>query len=89
MKKTRTLVLLALLFLQACASPSKNEVLAARQDAGHPRPAAYAADGFYSRDGTFPERKYPPPGDFFYKHCSLGERNPYPTASEWDCPEPQ
>lgn len=73
----------------ACSSRSTRERLEDRQSSARPRPAAYGADGFYN-DGEFAERGKPGPDtEFFFKRCSLVGRNPFTTASEWECTEPR
>lgn len=77
-----------MLALSSCASKSANQVMAERQALARPRAAAYAADGFY-KDAEFPNEKYPRPSDFFFKHCDLSGRNPYPNTGDWSCSEPK
>lgn len=72
------------LALAACGTRSSRDLLEERQSRARPRAATYGTDGFY-RDGQLPERDLPPPGEFFFKHCTLVGRNPYPSASDWEC----
>jgi len=56
-------------------------------DRAHPHAAAYAADGFMMDHRGMPERPYRA-WEFYYKHCALVSRNPYPNQSEYDCADP-
>lgn len=83
------LVGFACLAASSCASRTSREQLEDRQSSARPRAAAYGADGFYN-DGDFPARGKPAPEtEFFFKHCSLGGRHPYPSVSDWECSEPR
>lgn len=77
------ILLLSILFTN-CASKTAREKMAENQSNARPRAAAFGADGFYD-DNNFPKEKYPRPSDFFYKHCDLSGRNPYPSATDWQC----
>lgn len=72
--------------LAACASQSSREIMESSQSSARPRPASMGSDHFYS--DNLPERSLPPPGEFFFKHCTLSGRHPYPSASDWECPGP-
>ncbi|MGE0633621.1 MAG: hypothetical protein AB7O96_14505 [Pseudobdellovibrionaceae bacterium] len=48
--------------------------------------AAYAAEGFvYEKD--YPKRPVSEI-EFYFKHCSLGSRKPYPSRDEYECSNP-
>lgn len=51
------------------------------------RAAAYAADGF-TLDHRSPEARPYRPWQFYYKHCTLVSRNPYPDRAEHACTDP-
>ena len=74
--------------LGGCASQTPNEIVAAKQAQGRPNHAAYGADGTF-QDASFPYRSDGKKSDFFFKHCSNKGRHPYPSASDWECSEPQ
>lgn len=81
--------LLALvLLLPACASPSARELLEAKQDRSRAHRAAYAADGF-TLDHRSPDSRPYRAWDFYYKHCSLVSRNPFPNKAEFACTDPR
>ncbi|MBX2994715.1 MAG: hypothetical protein KF681_07830 [Bdellovibrionaceae bacterium] len=83
---TVTFLLFSLLI--GCRSPTLRERMEARQSSARPSPATYGMDGFYN-DLEFPDRDKPRPLDFFYKHCNLSGRSPYPSSQDWECSEPQ
>lgn len=88
MKYWPTLSLLSLLFWLGCSSPSGLDRVREVQDSAKPRAAAYAADGFMMEHRGFQERPYQA-WEFYYKHCALVSRNPYPSRAEYACSEPR
>lgn len=75
-----TLLFLALFLSLGCASSSDAEP----QSKAHP--AAYAADDFvYEKD--MPKRPRQK-GDFYFKHCALDGRKPFPSKDEYECSNP-
>jgi len=71
----------------ACSAPTARERMEAEQNRANPQGAAYAADGF-TLDHRSPEARPFHPWEFYYKHCSLVSRNPYPDRSEYSCSDP-
>lgn len=59
-----------------------------RNASARPRHAAYAAEGF-TLDNRSPEPRAYRAWDFYYKHCTLVSRNPWPTRDEYDCSDPE
>lgn len=82
-----TLVIFLVIFLSACAAPTARERLEERRAAANPRGAAYAAEGF-TLDWRSPEPRPYQAWEFYFKHCSLEGRYPYPRKSEWTCTDP-
>ncbi|MEZ0393365.1 MAG: hypothetical protein ACAH59_14190 [Pseudobdellovibrionaceae bacterium] len=76
-----------LLFLVGCSSKSARSTIEETQDRARPRAAAYAADGFMM-DHRSPEGRAYRPWQFYYKHCTLVSRNPYPDRAEHSCTTP-
>lgn len=74
-------------FLSGCAS-STYEELQSKRDQGHPRAAAYAADGF-TLDHRSPEPRPFRAWQFYFKECALVSRNPYPSKTEFECSDPK
>ncbi len=82
------LLLSALLtILSACSSPTVREQLDERQNRNRAAAAAYAAEGF-TMDHRSPEPRPYRSWEFYYKHCTLVSRNPYPSRDEYDCTNP-
>jgi hypothetical protein len=74
--------------LTACASKPDYERIEERQSQSKARAAAYAADGF-TMDHRSPDQRPNRAWDFYYKHCALVSRNPYPNRAEYDCADPK
>ena len=70
-----------------CSSLTAQERIEERRSSANPRGAAYAADGF-TLDHRSPEPLPYEKFEFFYKHCTLQGRNPFPNRSEWSCTDP-
>lgn len=70
--------------LIGCSSPTARERMTATQDQSRAHPAAYAADGFTMDFRSPPERPFRV-WEFYYKHCTLVSRNPYPDRAEHYC----
>ncbi len=71
------------LWLLGCASSADSLT---PQGSARAHPAAYSQDHF-----TFgKERKNRELNDFefYYKHCSVDERKPFPTGAIWQCTSP-
>lgn len=83
-----SLLLGAFLTTVHCSSPSGLDRVRQVQDSAKPRAAAYAADGFMAEHRGFQERPYQA-WEFYYKHCTLVSRNPYPNRAEYACNEPR
>lgn len=73
--------------LTACSSPTARQQIEAKQARANPRAAAYAADGF-TLDHRSPEPRPFRSWEFYFKHCNLVSRNPFPTQDEYACTEP-
>jgi hypothetical protein len=71
------------MFFISCASKSGRELLAERQSKSKAHYAAF--DGGFYNIGREPAERPVRNWDFFYKHCDLVSRNPYPSKSEYDC----
>jgi hypothetical protein len=84
------IVSLALLssIVTACASTPDYLRIEERQSHSNARAAAYAADGF-TMDHRSPDQRPNRAWDFYYKHCALVSRNPYPNRAEYDCADPK
>ena len=83
----RFFTLVGLILLTSCAAPSSREVMADRLRGQNARAAAYAAEGF-TLDHRSPEDRPYRSWEFYYKHCSLVTRNPYPSRDEFECSDP-
>lgn len=59
-----------------------------RNASANPRHASYAAEGF-TLDHRSPEPRPYRAWDFYYKHCTLVSRNPWPVRAEYDCSDPE
>lgn len=81
------LVLISHQLLTACSSPTARQQIEAKQARANPRAAAYAADGF-TLDHRSPEPRPFRSWEFYFKHCNLVSRNPFPTQDEYACTEP-
>ncbi len=81
-----TAILVLASAMMGCAS-STRERLEARQDQGHPRAAAYGAEGF-TMDFRSPEPRPYRAWEFYYKNCVLVSRNPYPSRADYECADP-
>jgi len=80
-------LLLLVLILGACSTKSARQTLEEKQYSAKPRGAAYAADGFMM-DHRSPDARAYRPWQFYYKHCNLVSRNPYPDRAEHYCTSP-
>ncbi len=82
------LVLLCLVMgLSACASRTAREIIDEKQGQSKARAAAYAAEGF-TMDHRSPDPRPYRAWEFYYKHCTLVSRNPFPDRSEYSCTDP-
>lgn len=72
-----------LLSATGCASPNPADK---RPLAARAHPAAYSQDHF-TLDKERPERSAND-FQFYYKHCTLEERQPLPKGGIWACTEP-
>ena len=79
---------LGILLIASCAAPTGRERIEERRASAKPKGAAYAAEGFMM-DWRSPEPRANGGWDFYFKHCTLDDRNPYPKRSDWDCTGPQ
>lgn len=78
-----TLLLLFVFTGIACTTTSRQENLRGSAPA---HPAAYSQDNF-----TFDKPRKERPDynfDFYYKHCSVDEREPFPVGAIWQCTQP-
>jgi hypothetical protein len=71
------------LLLANCSSLSETE---RKQDLARPHPAVYGPDTMYW-EVKHDERPYVR-WEFYYKHCSISNQNPYPEKLEWSCTDP-
>ncbi len=79
-------VVLSPLLSLSCSHESLRDQMYSKIENANPRAAAYAAEGF-----TFDKRQVERPNtvwDFYYKHCNLISRNPYPEKEAWSCTDP-
>lgn len=78
--------ILLMILACGCSHESLRDEMYSKIEHANPRAAAYAAEGF-----TFDKRQVERPNtvwDFYYKHCNLISRNPYPEKEAWSCTEP-
>lgn len=84
--KMRLLTALILNFtywIQGCASSSESH---APRGSAPAHPAAYSQDHFtYNKEQ---KARVDNDFEFYYKHCSVDERKPFPTGAIWQCTFP-
>ncbi len=72
----------------ACAGKKKTwEIIQDKQDQGKVHPAAWGSDSFYLNHRS-PEPRDFEPWEFYFKHCSLTDRHPFPASDDYDCSGP-
>lgn len=76
-----------LICIAGCSSLSSREKIDAARESARPKPAAVYMDGFWT-DYRSPADKEVQHWEFYYKHCSLVGRKPYPDRAEYMCTEP-
>lgn len=87
MIKWRTICLLFFIHIAVGCALSPYDKLEEIRFSGKPHRAAYIADGL-TVDRNPPERPYKK-YEFFYKHCDLMGRTPFPKkAAEYECTDP-
>src|SRR4051794_33981026 len=95
----RSISVIFLLVLSACASSSGGSRPGVNSDNGtwrmpeasdegsHARPAAYGAEAFMFRKDQ-PNHSNPRPWDFYYKHCAMNGEDTVYSATSYSCAGP-
>jgi hypothetical protein len=74
--------------LLGCANKaSPRERMEQRNANARPHPAAWSTESFYLHHRSPPEKEAEK-WEFYFKHCRLVQRNPFPTHDEYTCSEP-
>lgn len=82
----RRLYLFALLFFSISCGSDPFKRMDDIADSANPHGSSYAADGFTFRRPRIlrEDTKY----EFYYKHCTMIDRKPYPDSGVFGCTDP-
>lgn len=83
MTKVFSLILLAQL-VTACASSGDNP--SSQRGSARAHPSAYSQDHFIFNKPQ--KQREENDFDFYYKHCSIDDRKPFPVGAIWQCTLP-
>lgn len=74
--------------LLGCANKlTPRERMEQRTANARPHPAVWSTESFYLHHRSPPEKEVEK-WEFYFKHCRLVDRNPFPTHDEYNCSEP-
>ncbi len=79
-----SILFIAISLLTSCAS--SNLESEEKRGSAPAHPAAYSQEHF-TFNKPHKQREYNN-FDFYYKHCNVDERKPFPTGAIWECTEP-
>ncbi|MCE3010870.1 MAG: hypothetical protein LW875_09685 [Proteobacteria bacterium] len=86
--KSNLYIFMVLLFsLTACAQKGIQEQMEDKRSKTRPHSSSLASETFYLHHRS-PEPQLVNKWEFYFKHCRLVERIPFPTRDEYNCSEP-